>query len=202
MAHESEEDVLLMPRSWLSIRVELVEGRGVDYWPRPGRRFAAARTHTFAELATAIDDAFARWDRSHLHAFELPDGTRIGSTDPDWDDDEMLDGGRIKLDRLASGERFLYVFDFGDDWTHLCTVEADKIDPQEPSGSCLPNPCRISVGATSPINTDGAGTPKSARAIRRPTRTRKTCRLFGLGGESVPGCQDNLRTEARQDTLS
>ena len=24
----------------------------------------AARTHTFADLATAIDDAFARWDRA------------------------------------------------------------------------------------------------------------------------------------------
>jgi hypothetical protein len=29
-------------RNWLSIRVELVEGRGVRYWPRPGRLFAAA----------------------------------------------------------------------------------------------------------------------------------------------------------------
>ncbi len=123
-----------MPRSWLSIRVELVEGRGVDYWPRPGRRFAAARTHSFADLATAIDDAFARWDRSHLHAFELPDGTRIGSTGPDWDDDAMLDSARVKVGRLASGERFLYVFDFGDDWTHLCTAEAQKIDPEETLG--------------------------------------------------------------------
>src|SRR5260370_38651972 len=64
--------------TWLSIRVELIEGRGVRYWPRPGRLFAAAKTHSYAQLATAIDDAFARWDRSHLHEFELADGTRIG----------------------------------------------------------------------------------------------------------------------------
>jgi hypothetical protein len=63
---------------WLSIRVELVEGRGERYWPRPGRLFAAAESHSYAQLATAIDDAFARWDRSHLHQFELVDGTRIG----------------------------------------------------------------------------------------------------------------------------
>jgi hypothetical protein len=55
-----------MARTWLSIRVDLVEGGGHDtIWPRPGRIFVAARSHTFAQLAIAIDDAFARWDRSH-----------------------------------------------------------------------------------------------------------------------------------------
>jgi hypothetical protein len=47
-------------RSWLSIRVELIEGAGRTLWPRPGRVFAAARSHTFAALADAIDTAFAR----------------------------------------------------------------------------------------------------------------------------------------------
>ena len=55
-----------MARTWLSIRVDLVEGHGEEFWPRPGRIFAAARSHTFKQLADAIDDAFARWDRSHL----------------------------------------------------------------------------------------------------------------------------------------
>lgn len=73
----------LMARPWLSIRVDLVEGGGhASIWPRPGRIFAAARRHTFAALATAIDDAFARWDRAHLHRFTLADGTQIGR--PDW----------------------------------------------------------------------------------------------------------------------
>lgn len=58
-----------MARTWLSITVELIEGRGRHLWPRPGRIFAAARSHTFAQLAQAIDDAFARWDRAHLHEF-------------------------------------------------------------------------------------------------------------------------------------
>jgi hypothetical protein len=53
-------------RTWLSIRVDLTGGHGEQYWPRPGRIFAAARSHTFKQLADAIDDAFARWDRSHL----------------------------------------------------------------------------------------------------------------------------------------
>jgi hypothetical protein len=54
-----------------------VAGHGERYWPRPGRIFAAARGHTFKELAGAIDDAFARWDRSHLQEFTLADQTRL-----------------------------------------------------------------------------------------------------------------------------
>ncbi len=58
-----------MSRTWLSIRVDLIEGHGEPCWPRPGRIFAAARSHTFSQLADAIDDAFARWDRSHAREF-------------------------------------------------------------------------------------------------------------------------------------
>ena len=39
--------------------------------------------HTFAQLAEAIDVAFARWDLSHLHVFELPNGRRVGFADAD-----------------------------------------------------------------------------------------------------------------------
>lgn len=90
---------------WISVSVELVEGRGERYWPRPGRLFAAAADHSFADLGAAIDDAFARWDRSHLYEFELADGTRIGMPDPEWQDDEPMEDGRIvKLGRLKPGE--------------------------------------------------------------------------------------------------
>ena len=49
-----------MSRTWLSVRVDLVSGRGEDLWPRPGRIFAAARAMTFGQLAGAIADAFGR----------------------------------------------------------------------------------------------------------------------------------------------
>jgi hypothetical protein len=65
----------------LSVRVDLIEGHGEECWPRPGRIFAAARSHTFKRLADAIDDAFARWDCSHLQDFTLADGRRL--CDPD-----------------------------------------------------------------------------------------------------------------------
>lgn len=73
-----------MSRTWLSIRVDLVGGGGQDLWPGSGPILAASRSHTFAQLAIAIDDAFARWDRAHLHQFNLADGIRVGR--PDWDD--------------------------------------------------------------------------------------------------------------------
>ena len=125
-------------RPWLSIRVELVEGRGERYWPRPGRLFAAAISHSYAQLATAIDDAFARWDRSHLHEFELADGTRIGTPGPDMDDDDVLDESRERLSNLQASQQFIYVFDLGDDWTHLCTVVEAGIDPDDVLG-VVPN---------------------------------------------------------------
>jgi Plasmid pRiA4b ORF-3-like protein len=128
-------------RTWLSITVELIEGRGRSFWPRPGRVLAAARTHTFSDLATAIDDAFARWDRSHLHEFLLADDIRIGQPDDEWGEGgDVLDDEVTKLSRLGAGEQFVYVFDFGDDWHHLCTVGEERIDPLEALGITPANP--------------------------------------------------------------
>jgi hypothetical protein len=121
-------------RTWVSIRVDLVEGRGENYWSWPGRLLVASRSHSYAQLARAIDDAFARWDHSHLHEFELADGTRIGIPIEDSDDDGVLDGTRENLTRLQIRQQFIYVFDFGDDWTHLCTVFEANIDPREVLG--------------------------------------------------------------------
>ena len=125
-----------MARTWLSIRVELVGGGGTNVWPRPGRIFAAARSHTFGQLADAIDTAFARWDRAHLHQFTLPDGTEIVEL-AHWDGEEpegSRDSDRTRLSRLQAGQQFAYVFDLGDYWAHLCTVAAGRIDPLEELG--------------------------------------------------------------------
>jgi hypothetical protein len=111
-----------MTGTWFSIRVDLVAGHGELYWPRPGGIFAAAPTHTFAQLATAIDDAFARWDRSHLHQFTRSHGSEPGI--PSRQDElsaRVLDYRRVKLAQLQGGEQFAYVFDFGDQWEHLCS---------------------------------------------------------------------------------
>ena len=61
-------------RTWLQIRVDLLGGRGVACDPSPGRVFLVRPSHSFEQFAEAIDAAFARWDLSHLHTFELSDG--------------------------------------------------------------------------------------------------------------------------------
>lgn len=131
-----------MTRTWLSIRVDLVSGAGEELWPRPGRIFAATCRHTFAQLATAIDDAFARWDLNHLQQFELDNGVRVSEPDPDFDEPEtVLDSAKTRLGRLELGQQFVCVFDLGDCWTHLCTVADRRIDPIEAVGIEPDRPC-------------------------------------------------------------
>ena len=134
-----------MSRTWLVIDVELMSGgEHGDFWLRPGRAFAAARTHTFEQFAQAIDDAFGRWDLSHLHEFVLADGAAVGTPDDEFDDDRViLDSRRTKLSRVAAGEQFAYVFDFGDYWTHLCTVGPERADPIEAYGIVPTRPVAI-----------------------------------------------------------
>lgn len=133
-----------MARTWLAIKVELLGGRGDELWPAPGRVIAVGPAHTFRQLAEAIDLAFARWDPAHLRSFTLIDGTVV--TDPETAEelegppdggDEVatldLDGAK-PVERLAVGEEFRYVFDFGDEWTHRCTV-LEKINPDDALGA-------------------------------------------------------------------
>jgi hypothetical protein len=64
----------------------------------------------------------------------MSDGTRLGSPDPEFDNEDIVDDGRARLLRLQPGEKFIYIFDLGDDWTHLCTVGATGLDPIETLG--------------------------------------------------------------------
>jgi hypothetical protein len=125
-----------MARTWLRIRVDLLGGGGIDCDPSPGRIFMVAPSHTFEQFAEAIDAAFARWDLSHLHEFNLNDGRVIGYPDDTYAPElEWLDHGKLKVAKeVKLGEEFEYVFDLGDNWRHRCTVEPEKGDPLEEYG--------------------------------------------------------------------
>ena len=69
-----------MARTWLQMKIELLRGCGHDCDPPPRRLFIVGPSHTFEQLAHAINAGFARWDLSHLHQFELADGRVIGTT--------------------------------------------------------------------------------------------------------------------------
>ena len=114
-------------RNWLAIQVELIAGRGRPLWPRPGRLFAVARSHTFAEFGAAVDRALARWDLPKSAEFVLADGVRVGSGGG------AQDGTLAKMGELNQGDRFAYVFDDADEggWQHLCTVTERPFDPRK-----------------------------------------------------------------------
>lgn len=178
-----------MARPWLSIRVDLVEGGGhASIWPRPGRIFAAARRHTFAALATAIDDAFARWDRAHLHRFtprrRHPDRPTRLEGDDDWGHAPPLtDGRRLTLGRPSGDEQFLYTFDLGDDWTHLCTVAPARIDPLQTVGNAPDTPLPYWGWARSPISTAASSTATTATPTSRPPPNSPTSRHCDRTGD-------------------
>ncbi|GAB4054994.1 hypothetical protein GCM10028775_47770 [Catellatospora paridis] len=136
-----------------------------------GRGFAAAPSHTFAQLAHAIDAAFARWDLAHMHMFTLADGTAVTALEQ-WDGDApdgSLDSSATKLNRLAPGDQFAYVFDFGDDWAHLCTVDEQRSTRSTPSGSSPPCRPRTGAGATCPC-------PPAAMPLRPAGSSAGDCR--------------------------
>ncbi|MEW2385538.1 hypothetical protein AB0873_26095 [Micromonospora sp. NPDC047707] len=113
-------------------------GMAGDLWPRPGRVFAVSPQHTFHTFAEAIDDAFARWDRSHLHIFEL---WELGKTVTEmrfWDDpapEKDVDADTVTIGELLKpGDQFGYIFDLGDRWKHQCVIADQDIDPVETLG--------------------------------------------------------------------
>jgi hypothetical protein len=132
-------------RKWLQIRVDLLGGGGIDCDPSPGRIFIVGPSHSFEVFAEAIDVAFARWDLSHLHGFELADGRLIGFPDDTFAPDVVwLDHAKLKVAReVKPGEDFEYVFDLGDNWRHRCTVAKDKADPLEVYGIVPDRPVAI-----------------------------------------------------------
>lgn len=123
--------------AWWSVRVELAGGgRAGELWPRPGRIFAVDTRHTLHLLAEAIDDAFARWDRSHLHQFELPGGKRATEhRHADLAEYYELDADHVQFGHvLGLGQEFAYTFDSGDNWRHHCQVAAQPINPEKELG--------------------------------------------------------------------
>lgn len=164
-----------MSRIWLSLTVELLGGRGTDLWPYPGRIFAVGPSHTFGELADAINHAFARWDLSHLSSFLLADQRMI--TDAETGSElinairgpipTVLEMGSTRVSgAVALGDEFQFTFDLGDQWVHRCRVGEAKVDPVEVLGGIPEQPMAYFGWGTIPdqygrtwASDDGSGQP-------------------------------------------
>lgn len=93
-----------------------------DIKPPIWRRVLVDGSATLDEVHDVIQAAFGWWN-SHLHEFRIG-GRDYGVPDPDWDMSKVLDETRYRLDKLAAGgDKFRYVYDFGDDWDHDVHVE-------------------------------------------------------------------------------
>ena len=108
---------------------------------RVSRTIALRGDQTLDDLHEAIFAAFDRFD-AHLYSFYFPKApTRRGTAGPKlkeytapqmfdepgpFDDETRFDAAATKLDalRLRPGQKFEYLFDFGDSWWHEGTVEA------------------------------------------------------------------------------
>jgi hypothetical protein len=94
-----------------------------DIEPEIWRRIVLPASFTLFGLHAVIQ-AVMGWQDGHLHMFVI-DGQRYGLPDDDQDSNySILEEANHRLNSLLSeGQKFLYVYDFGDDWRHEITVE-------------------------------------------------------------------------------
>jgi hypothetical protein len=161
--------------------------------------FAVGPAHTFADLARAIDNAFARWDLSHLSVFTLTDGRLVtdAATGAELATSAFgvmptaaLDIEVAKvMQTVKEGAQFRYVFDLGDDWTHCCTVDAGHIDPADVLGVIPPAPMAYWGWGTIPDQYD-RGWAEDDGEGRAPSRPRQPHAMLDGGwpgsGEGPP----------------
>lgn len=148
------------------MRVVLQRQDSKEFSQPAGRDLLIHGSHSFALVAAAIDRAFAGWDLSHLHEFRIPDGRRVGTVDEEFGEgDDELDERMetVATAGLKVGDRFEYVFDFGDGWEHVCTVLRDRVDAKKESG-IIPAEITPVFGWGSIHDQYGRATPDSEEA--------------------------------------
>jgi prevent-host-death family protein len=104
------------------------------------RRVLVPSSFTLGQLHNVIQVAMAGWHGGHLHEFEI-DGVHYGDPPPPGESwgVEIVNEAKVKLEQvLGEKSKFLYSYDFGDDWQHEIVVEKVlQIDPQVSYPICL-----------------------------------------------------------------
>lgn len=122
--------------SLYTLKIEL---RPTEIQPIVWRRLEVDGRISLSKLHHFIQAAFG-WTDAHLHEFRIRDLT-YGIPDPDdhMYEREIKDERKAFLNRLLADEDvFTYLYDFGDDWEHIITVESvvDNLD-YDPSGGAV-----------------------------------------------------------------
>ncbi|WP_345428988.1 plasmid pRiA4b ORF-3 family protein, partial [Pseudonocardia xishanensis] len=150
--------------------------------PSVRRRVQVPGEIDLAVLHEVVQSAVG-WTNSHLHEFEIA-GRRYGMPDPDWPGQDVVDESKGKLFRLVKqGDRFGYVYDFGDNWAHEITV--DKVLGAEP-GVRYPR-CVAGQGACPPEDVGGIWGYEEFQAVMAdPSHPDHDERREWAGGEFDP----------------
>jgi Plasmid pRiA4b ORF-3-like protein len=102
------------------------------------RVIAISSQNTFDDLHSAIQDAFD-FDHDHLYAFFM-DGKRWSQSgnvfwSPHNDEGIPADAVEIGAAGLFEGKSFLYLFDFGDEWSFNVTLKSIILGEPEPKNA-------------------------------------------------------------------
>lgn len=130
----------------LQFKIQLKQLDNPTVW----RRVIVPAQFTFYQFHKVIQAAFG-WENCHLYQFS-PKGygsEPIIGEQGENHDEEVLDSQKIKLSKIFTvpNQKFVYIYDFGDDWMHVITLEkinkdasivADCIDGK---GACPPEDC-------------------------------------------------------------
>jgi hypothetical protein len=134
----------------LHFRIQLAGITKPPVW----RKLSVPAHLSFLALHEVIQAAFG-WTNTHLFQFsEEGFGSVPAYTIPDPDDDffeegEQVDAEEVRLSEVFTreGQRYVYIYDFGDEWTHQMTLErisdeaTDKPVLTAGKGACPPEDC-------------------------------------------------------------
>ena len=118
--------------------------------PPVWRQLLVPSDFNFLQFHEVIQSAFG-WKGYHLfHFAERKYGSnQIGIETPDYRNEELLKADEVILSEIFEepGDKFVYVYDFGDDWVHLIKLEKiidEKIAKAQcisGKGACPPEDC-------------------------------------------------------------
>ena len=105
---------------WLLVRAELTAD------PTVSLLILAQPRHTFHDLHETIEMGSNRPDQGHLHRFDFAEAEPVGNDTmnlpPEQQSSEVVIG-----DRVDAGDRFTYLFDFGDNWLYDIGIERTNL---------------------------------------------------------------------------
>lgn len=101
------------------------------------RRVLVSERLFLSELHDVIQEVMG-WTDLHLHDFQWR-GKRFGRPDPEYDWDRMIDEDTVPLKALGLSvkDRLKYMYDFGDGWEHVLTLEKVLAAGEHQAPVCL-----------------------------------------------------------------